>query len=424
MTKIVFAALVLVATSQVSFAQSDMPGIPMTAGGGSGGPSILTAGCVFTSSGIDCVDPLAHVFNIQNSGAGALILQVDGGLVWNINNDGPGSLLDADTLDGLSSDAFLKVDASNDPLTGQLALQDMTDCSSPKLASASRLTTGLGTVESTNALTFCRAGSSVGNVTGTWNFAQDVLADVDDARNLGADATRWRRAYLREGTEALPSLTLRTSDTDTGIWSPAAGQLAVSIDGAREVLVTSSGVRANRFFADDASATVPEYTWDGDDDTGLDHPGAGVVVGYSDGNDIWKWNSVGLSVIESGTANDPALVVGNSNGFWTDGSTHLGAVTSSGTVLWESDSVTGLTVGDGTVVTTGTMNLQMQRIIGTAPVKPACTDATTGGNEGSWIYVDDTDDLFNGQPCVCMPTAANRSAFGWINLGGAACAGT
>ncbi len=67
-------------------------------------------------------------FDFTNPGAGTMTLQVDGNPVFHAGNDGGGSGLDADLLDGLDSTAFLAagtdewVDESGDTMTGTLTL--------------------------------------------------------------------------------------------------------------------------------------------------------------------------------------------------------------------------------------------------------------------------------------------------------------
>lgn len=61
---------------------------------------------VYSSTGIDRASAGAETYNIQNSDAGAMTLQVDGSTVWTAGNDGTGSGLDADTVDGSHAASF------------------------------------------------------------------------------------------------------------------------------------------------------------------------------------------------------------------------------------------------------------------------------------------------------------------------------
>ncbi|HET9301018.1 MAG TPA: hypothetical protein VFO11_13800, partial [Candidatus Polarisedimenticolaceae bacterium] len=81
---------------------------------------------VLTENGIDRSDPGIVSFNIQNSGAGTAQLLIDGSLAWHSANDGPGSGLDADTVDGISSAGFLNTSASSQTKAGNLTVADLT----------------------------------------------------------------------------------------------------------------------------------------------------------------------------------------------------------------------------------------------------------------------------------------------------------
>lgn len=69
---------------------------------------------VIAETGIDRSSAGAETFNVQNSGAGAMTLQVDGSTVWHAGNDGAGSTLDADLLDGVGWKSAVEADASGD----------------------------------------------------------------------------------------------------------------------------------------------------------------------------------------------------------------------------------------------------------------------------------------------------------------------
>jgi len=74
------------------------------------GPLVLDEGAgapaVFGETGIDRASAGDETFDIQNSGSGSMTLRVQGNKVWHEGNDGSGSGLDADLLDGQDSTAF------------------------------------------------------------------------------------------------------------------------------------------------------------------------------------------------------------------------------------------------------------------------------------------------------------------------------
>jgi len=61
----------------------------------------------FDEDGVDRSSGSAETFNFQNSGAGSMELQVSSSEVWHAGNDGSGSGLDADTVDGNEAAALL-----------------------------------------------------------------------------------------------------------------------------------------------------------------------------------------------------------------------------------------------------------------------------------------------------------------------------
>ena len=64
------------------------------------------ADALIAESGINRNSISSETFNIQNAGGGSMELQVDGNKVFHAGNDGSGSGLDADTLDGQSAASF------------------------------------------------------------------------------------------------------------------------------------------------------------------------------------------------------------------------------------------------------------------------------------------------------------------------------
>lgn len=141
--------------------------------------TINTAGgtnAALSETGIDRNSGSAETYNIQNSGAGAMTLQVDGSTVWNAGNDGAGSGLDADLLDGLSSTAFCI-------LSGSCAVVG-------SLSTDGNLTAGnaSGDTVTFNAATHTYANDTAvtlsGGVNGL-NFASDTLSIDAAGRNVG-----------------------------------------------------------------------------------------------------------------------------------------------------------------------------------------------------------------------------------------------
>ena len=74
---------------------------------GSSGAAPLT----ISNDGFDKVAATDQIINITNSGAGSASLEIEGNTAWHGGNDGSGSGLDADTVDGTHASSFLTTEA-------------------------------------------------------------------------------------------------------------------------------------------------------------------------------------------------------------------------------------------------------------------------------------------------------------------------
>lgn len=86
--------------------------------------TINTAGgtdATIDETGIDRSSGSSETFNIQNSGAGSMTLQVGGNDVLTTADEGSGNGLDADTLDGVDSSAFAQL-AQDETVVGNWKL--------------------------------------------------------------------------------------------------------------------------------------------------------------------------------------------------------------------------------------------------------------------------------------------------------------
>jgi hypothetical protein len=122
---------------------------------------------------------------------------------------------------------------------------------------------------------------------------------------------------------------------------------------------------------------------------------------------------------------------GNSNGdvLWTIGDDFtMNASTTNGVIEMTGASFT-YSASTGAIFSAGAAGLsteeltsgtptrwRMPSIVNTAPSKPTCGD----DSEGAFLYVDDTNDAAVGQPCFCV-ASVDRSSFSWVNMVGAAC---
>lgn len=100
---------------------------------------------------------------------------------------------------------------------------------------------------------------------------------------------------LLAGTAAAPGVTF-TSDTDTGLFSPGANQVAVTTGGVQRLLIGSDGsiTPSGSLLFPLGSATSPSIAFTGDTDTGLYSPGANQVAIATAGTGRLFVNSTGF----------------------------------------------------------------------------------------------------------------------------------
>lgn len=78
---------------------------------------------------------------------------------------------------------------------------------------------------------------------GRYNFAGDLLADVDNTRDLGSASISWANTYtdniyIGDGSNASPSLTF-SSDPDTGMYLVGTNSLGFATNGTGALTITS-----------------------------------------------------------------------------------------------------------------------------------------------------------------------------------------
>lgn len=181
----------------------------------------------YSQAGIDRASAGAETYNIQNSGAGAMTLQVDGVAVWTATNDGTGSGLDADTIDGVNEAALCLIDGTRSftgaiTTSGDLAVNgDDITCDSATCTlfatnatavqiGAAATTTDINGGTASTGVTFTNGSAQMTNLTLTGAIdVQSVLRNTAGA-NLEID-----EAAIR-GTAALTITTQNNGDVILG----------------------------------------------------------------------------------------------------------------------------------------------------------------------------------------------------------------
>lgn len=218
---IVLAIVLAITARRVDIQTGFRPG----AGAGSG----LPPGCTASANAVDCASGSTYVWDFTNSGLGVFTLRVDGSLVWNEGNDGAGSTLDADFLDGKSSQAFMQLAEVNVlTATGKIRIDEDLGCSAPVITGDVRTTSGINVVNSDASVQICRSGSEIARFNNGFNLSADLTV-TDDARTFGGASTRIRRVYAKfhNSPSTAQSLTGPTSSV-----TPLAGAVRVTADSA------------------------------------------------------------------------------------------------------------------------------------------------------------------------------------------------
>lgn len=227
--------------------------------------------------------------------------------IWHAGNDGSGSGLDADTLDGLNSSDFQTSDAG--------------------LSSIAGLTT------SANQMIYTTASDTYATTSLT-SFSRTLLDDADAATmrsTLGVLGVSDKAAdsELLDGIDSTQFLRSDESDTLTG------------------TLTIASGVIANT----SGSTASPSYSFSDDLNAGMSRSGAGQLSLSTSGTERVRINSGGIGV-NNGSASSPTFnFISNSNlGIYRVGVNQLG-VSTGGTLRLTVES-TGMTINSGVISNT------------------------------------------------------------------------
>jgi hypothetical protein len=168
---------------------------------------------------------------------------------------------------------FRAFDANGDPLAGGLLYAYAAGTTTP----LDTFTTRAGDVANTNPVVLNANGEADVWMTSGVEY-KFILKDSAGVTQWTADNVPASQdlAILPDGTLAVPSLSF-ASDSDTGLYRPAANQIGVATGGALAALFTATQLHIR-----DGSVGGPALTFQADPDTGLYRIGAdqiGVVVG-------------------------------------------------------------------------------------------------------------------------------------------------
>jgi len=333
---------------------------------GTNGP--LTAAVVINSAGgtnssyaeggIDRSSGSTETFNIQNSGAGVVTLQRDGFTVWDSNNDGAGSGLDADLLDGVSSAGFCAIGGCT--LTGVLAISPTATASDAlRITGASGHTGPYFNVrpedDGANATAF---DLSPAGASGSLSFTMRPVTTGSTSAIFTLGSSAQRVMGVANNNAVFLDTTMIVGATVTS------GAAAAS----------TTGMTIGNGFIDDASTA------------------AGVGMRIASNADSAGETGVDVGTTNTATTGTCLRVVTDADG---TPAVKL-AVECDGTMTsTQVTSGTPVTHRLPTAIATGTITL------------PTCS---TSADAGKMFYVDDTDDAASGMVCVCRANSAGTYA--------------
>lgn len=209
---------------------------------------------------------------------------------------------------GAADVRYLMLDASNDPVTGALALDSgaigtqllvrgngADAACSPAAAfnpsikfsgSAHGMGIAQGLASGPDELALCNDGArmSIGANSAEFSFANGIKPDGDDVRPFGTTGRRWivnasQVNSLRDGTNLAPAISWLTSPM-TGFATPTTHSLAafsqgVTIwEGGGGVFNLSASLRS----AGTSTAAAPEWSYQADQDTGIFRAAADTIA--------------------------------------------------------------------------------------------------------------------------------------------------
>ncbi len=155
-----------------------------------------------------------------------------------------------------------------------------------------------------------------------------------------------------KGSQTAPGITFTGGDTDTGIYSPGANQLAVTTGGVQRLLIGSDGsiTPSGSLLFPLGSAASPSVSFSGDLDTGIYSPGANQLALATNGTERVEFgtsevvfNDVGADVdfrVEGDTKTDLFFIDAGNDRIQTNGPIAVGGANfgSAGQVLVSNGS--------------------------------------------------------------------------------------
>lgn len=295
------------------------------------------------------------------------------------------------SLDG----TYLRLDTSNDPLTGVLAVKAGTSTAAPSLTtpdnssvlwiSAGDGAQGRGISINPVAASSTDAGVTIfGSAAAASNrssvlVSTTVVTSASDRYPLRIQANGsvdvWKVAgngqtYHSDGTASAPTITF-SAETNTGLFRGAAGALSITTAGTERMTFSSAGI-------------IPKTT-----------------ATYALGSASFVWTTLFAKTIAGRGADAAPLLFADDSGyqFTDDGATNT----------WFAIGATGNLTGFQAA--TGTSRyIKLPGEVAATITKPTCNSAIPG----AVMYLDDSNDADSSHVCVCAADSAG--VFSWEDI--------
>ena len=238
--------------------------------------------------------------NISDNGA---VVSVDAGQfsVPIGTNALPGFIFNSGNNNGFSYNATNGIEAN---IGGSLKLRINTN-----YTHTNRLLVNITSYE--NSSVILRTGQGMHILGGDTNI-EGRLSVNDKMSCLEGLSVDSGQLTTRQGTAALPSYTF-LNDTNTGIFSPAADTVGISVAGTERFRVNSSGQLTSTTLG---TAALPSYSFLNDMNTGIYSPAADTVGISVGGKEKFRANSSGVTSTGDVIMNDPNIKSGGSSLGW------------------------------------------------------------------------------------------------------------
>lgn len=248
--------------------------------------------------------------------------------------------------------------------------------------------------------------------TGTlWAFAGQITTSMGANQPLGTTTLN-----IPPGTAAAPSLSFggnhASSDSNTGIFAPAADQIGFAAAGAERVRIDANGIEVG---AGTAALPVISFGLRGSDtNTGMFSPAAEQIGFAVNGVETLRVDAGGIEVIK-GTVAAPAInfarsgVADTDTGFYSTGDGNI-SIANNGVEIARF----GLTNGIGIINAPASRSFVVQQDTNAARLQELIVGADAAARRTVGIYSNANGNVVGGSPEANLQGYISYGGYGWV----------